>query len=166
MTTIEIETFIRVAGKFVPVADVTRYQGARNYVEGAISLTIDDTEVFGLDLWDDVNWLWPLVIQAFEDCRNSGLGKRWFPDQPLSIVVEEIWGGKTRIKVADGTPSRRSAVAPSAELYTAVGRAANEFFSKLQRLVPGTYYGSYETSIIGRWNESGRGSGSSGPTQA
>lgn len=55
---------------------------------GAISLTVDGVELLGPELWDDVNWLWPFVILALDECRRSGAGQRYFPDQPIEFFRE------------------------------------------------------------------------------
>ncbi|WP_157489044.1 hypothetical protein [Pseudofrankia sp. DC12] len=121
------------------------------YVPGAISLMIDGSEVLGTDLWDDVNWLWPFVVRAFDECRRKGVGRRGFPDQPITFKVEKVWKGNLLLTVTDGALINRVAVASGGELYEAVGRAALDFFDDFQRLCPGGDGGGEEREIAASW---------------
>lgn len=69
MCEIEVKAFLREQEGFREFSDVDRYIGDTDYVPGAISFLVDGTEVFGLDLWDDNNWLWPFLVRAVERCR-------------------------------------------------------------------------------------------------
>ncbi|MFI6680468.1 hypothetical protein [Kribbella sp. NPDC050470] len=67
---------MRIGEDFLPIQEAQRYDGDGVYVPGAASLVIDGVEVLGIDLWDDVNWLWPFIVQALDDCRRAGAGRR------------------------------------------------------------------------------------------
>ena len=152
MTSVEIQSFVRARdGEFVPIVEVPRFGGECRYVAGAISLKVDGLELFGLDLWDDVNWLWPFVVQALKDCRRTGAGKRGFPDQPISIIAERARPGHTLIRVTDGASINRTAVAADADLFGAVARAGMIFFAELFRLCPAEDMGSEENDVLMTW---------------
>ncbi|GAB3170614.1 hypothetical protein GCM10027059_37340 [Myceligenerans halotolerans] len=129
-------SFVRVDGEFRPVSEAERHDGDCEYVPGAISLTVDGVELLGTELWDDVNWLWPFVVQAVRECRDSGSGTRHFPDQPITFKVEKAqWGGNVMLTVTTADRSiHRTAIAPEGEVYETVARAGAEFFKHLRRL--------------------------------
>lgn len=152
MTRVEVRSFVRVGeGSFLAIGEVPRLAGDCMYVPGAISLVVDGVELFGLDLWDDVNWLWPLMVQALDECRQTGSGKRGFPDQPISITAERAWLGHTLLRVTDGASIDRSAVAPDEELFEAVALAGLRFFIELRRLCPDEDMGREERDILEAW---------------
>jgi hypothetical protein len=104
---------------FTPIVPVDRYEGEPDDVEGAFCLTIDGVRVTTLEEWDDVNWLWPFVVNASDECERSGRGETMFSDQPLRFSLERI-GSSDRIRVA---------------------AAGLVFFDELERLIPGSKQG-------------------------
>lgn len=102
MSWVQVEIYVRTGGGFRQVSEVTHYGDVCQYVQGAISLAIDRAELLGFELWDDVKWLWPFIVQAIEECRRNGTGRRGFPDQPISIEVARVWGDNLRVAVTDG----------------------------------------------------------------
>jgi hypothetical protein len=151
MSRVQAQTFVRSGEGFLPVSEVARYDGDCYYVPGALSLIIDGAEMLGTDLWDDVNWLWPLVVQALDECRRTGFGRRGFPDQPISFKAELAWAGNVLVTVTDGESIDRSAVAPADELYQVVAREGVQFFNELQRLCPGNEDGLEERGLLASW---------------
>ncbi|MFV0460786.1 MAG: hypothetical protein ACK5MT_18680 [Actinomycetales bacterium] len=152
MTRVQIRSFVRNDdGSFLEIGDVAAHPGDCMYIPGAVSFTVDGVELFGLDLWDDVNWLWPLMVHAFADCRSTGSGKRGFPDQPISITAERAWADHTLIRVTDGAAINRSAVAPDGELFESLAVAGAEFFRELGRLCPEDPIGQQEQEILASW---------------
>lgn len=134
---IAVETYLRSeAGTFTRVAEVARHTGDDRHVPGAIELVVDGQPVLDRELWDDVDWLWPFVVQALDDCLTSGVGERWFPDQPILFRVEAA--GESRLLfTVDGGPIHRVVSADRQEAVRAVAAAALDFFAQLGRLVPG-----------------------------
>lgn len=137
--TVSVSSHLRLPdGTFKPVANATRVEDC-DYVKGAIRLVVDGTELFSLDLWDDINWLWPFVINAMEDCRNSGSGQRYFPSQPLLFEATSLGSGdQVRLSVSGGE-ILRSVVVGGSDIYAAVAHAALDFFSSLERLCPAAW---------------------------
>ncbi|MFC8733965.1 hypothetical protein ACFT5B_16055 [Luteimicrobium sp. NPDC057192] len=136
--TIDIVSFIKSDdGSFERVEDAHEYHGDSDYVEGAISFVVDGVELFGLELWDDVNWLWPLLVHALDDYRRTGLGQRSFPDQPIYFKAEAMsWKGHTLLTVTDRGDLNRSAAVPTDDLLREVAKSGAGFFRELGRLVP------------------------------
>ena len=134
----------------------TAHDGACDYVPGAISLTVDGAELLGDGLWDDVNWLWPGIVGALEECRRSGSGTSWFPDQPIVFGAESLRRpGYLKVSVTTADRSiHRAAVAPSDAVYEAVARAGLTFFAALARLC-GSSGASREEAELRRWLQGG-----------
>lgn len=102
MSGIEVRTFLRQPdGTALPLDDVDRIERkACAYLQGSIALSVDGVEVMTPSLWDDVNWLWPSVIGAFDDCRRIGAGQIMFPSQPIRFEVEELRTWKPILRVS------------------------------------------------------------------
>lgn len=138
-------------GTFVEIAEAADHAGECEYLPGAVSLRVDGTELFGLDLWDDVNWLWPFMVQVFADCRRTGSGKGGFPDQPISITAQRVWSEHILIRVTDGSVINRSAVAPAGELFQTLAVAGSHFFGELRRLCPDNVVDQQERVVLASW---------------
>ncbi|EHR52035.1 hypothetical protein SacmaDRAFT_3831 [Saccharomonospora marina XMU15] len=151
MTRVKIATLVRLETGFVSVDNLERYDGDPEHVAGAISLVIDGTELLGADLWDDVNWLWPLIVHALDDYRRTGSGKCGFPDQPIAFSAESAGAGTVLIRVFDGESIERSSAVPEDDLFEEVARAGIFFFDELQRICPGTSYGVTERTTLEGW---------------
>lgn len=71
MTRAQIRSFVRRDDRaFLDIAETVEHTGERFSLPGAASFTVDGVELFGPDLWDDVNWLWSLMVQVLADCRR------------------------------------------------------------------------------------------------
>src|SRR4051812_37625122 len=117
---VEIETYLRSrTGVFIPVAQVHRHTGDPRWMEGAIEFTVDGQAVLDRALWDDVNWLWPSVIQAVDDCLAYGAGQRYFPDQPIIFRVEQAGPHRLVFRV-DGGAVHRVVSADRVEVLRAI----------------------------------------------
>lgn len=155
MSRVAVESYVRVDSEFRLIREVERHDGSCDYVPGAISLSVDGVELLGLALWDEINWLWPYVIQALDECRRSGSGKRYFPDQPILFSAETAgWAGHVLLRVTTSSKSiDRSAVAPADELYGVVARAGIDFIEELRRLCGPEPASAKEETALRRWLE-------------
>lgn len=145
-----MQSYVRIGDEFQPIQNVKRYDGDSMYVPGAVSLVIDEVDLMGTDLWDDINWLWPFIVQAVDDYRKSGFGKRGFPDQPISFKVEAVWPGHALVSVVSDSFEHK-AVAPDEDLYEAVARAGLTFFSELRRICSEYDAGDAEIDVLRSW---------------
>ncbi len=122
---------------FTEIGAVERYDGDRDYVHGAIRMTVEYVPLLTEAEWDDVNWLWPFVVKASLDCEQTGRGETLFPDQPIEFRVERH-GDAERVRVTVTVPGKRPRTAvTSARAYSgALAAAGLHFFAHLERLVP------------------------------
>ncbi len=140
---------------FTPIEDVERYDGEPEYVEGAIVMTVDGVPFLAEEDWDDVNWLWPFVVKASQDCERTGHGTVMFPDQPIEFRVERVGSDRVRLSLSAKDLSR-TAVASAPEYYGALAKAGLHFFEHLERLAPGAAESDREQiEALERWASAG-----------
>lgn len=153
MSGVEITTYVRLDGRFIPITDVDSHDGSCDYLPGAIRFAVDGVELLGVDLWDDVNWLWPLVIQMLDDYKRTGAGKRFFPDQPIAMTAAEAaWPGYTQVAVFTSDKLiNRTVVAPRQELFDTVALAGLEFFQHLRRLCGAGSVQEQDKEVLEHW---------------
>ena len=138
-------------GTFVDLAEATAPELASRWIRGAIELTINGVPLLDRDLWDDVNWLWPMLIQSLLDCERTGYGERMFPSQPISIVARGSGKQRLTVSVSDSTVSRTAQGEVAAVLRT-VGTGAWTFFSDLAERSPDAIAGcEEERAVAQRW---------------
>lgn len=150
MNRVRIQSYVRIGAEFQPIQDIKRYDGDSMYVPGAVSLVVDEVELMGIELWDDINWLWPFIVQAVDDYRKTGTGKRGFPDQPISFKVEAAWPGHALVSVVSDSFEHK-AVVPEDELYSAVAHAGLTFFTELQRICSEYEGDDAEIGVLRSW---------------
>ena len=152
MSRVRIQSYVKVGEVFQPIQEIEAFCGDCMYVAGAVSIVIDDVEMMGFDLWDDINWLWPYIAQAVDECRRTGIGKRGFPSQPISFKVETAWPGQVLVSVASESFESR-AIAPEDDLYAVVAQAGLTFFAELQRICPGHDNLDAEIDMLRSWQK-------------
>jgi hypothetical protein len=142
---IAIQTYLsdrHGSDKFELVQDMDSFtQKKSGYVEGFISMTIDGTEMFGPDFWDDVGMLWPWLTMMLDDCRKNGTGESSLTERAIPIRLECIPGWPGFLLLTAGRPegdhygveARRTSVA-AADLYPAVARAYLDAFDNFRRI--------------------------------
>ena len=85
---VEVRSFFRRSdGSFVPFGEMAGPVEDCRYVPGAIELWIGGVEVLSLELWDDINWLWPFVVQPLDECRRE---RRTVLSRPASEVQRRV----------------------------------------------------------------------------
>jgi hypothetical protein len=153
---VEISTVLgRPDRGYTPIEDVKRYDGEPEYVEGALCIDVDGVPFLAPADWDDVNWLWPFVVKAAQDCEATGHGETLFPDQPLKFSIDKLGkSGRVRLSLSAKNVSR-TAVADASEFYAALAEAGLHFFEHLERLAPGAADSDREQiAALRRWRVS------------
>lgn len=83
---IRVESYLKVGNDFVPIAEFKGRVKDPEYVEGAIEVEIDGVKVLTLELWDDINWLWPYIANSLEELATEQTASTSFPDQPIELI--------------------------------------------------------------------------------
>ncbi len=134
---VRIESYLRRNDRsFLLFEEVESYDGDDISIPGAIVLTIDGVEVLTQELWTDVNWLWGYLIQAIDQCRQTGYGETGFPYQPIQLEARTM-EQTDRLKVsvfAKGVVDNQ-AVGSADEIYQAVAEAGLAALDEFSRFV-------------------------------
>lgn len=145
MSEVTIQTYLadrHGSEKFNLVQDIDSFSQKRSgYVEGFISMTIDGTEIFGPDFWDDVGLLWPWLTIMLDECRENRVAESSLVERAIPIRLECIRGWPGYLLLTAGRPEgdhygvemRRTSVA-AADLYPAVARAYLDTFDNFRRI--------------------------------
>ncbi|EQA72841.1 hypothetical protein [Leptospira noguchii] len=136
---INIKTYLRIDDDYIPIEeffgkieDIEDIQ----YTTGSVELTINYVKIIEKTLWDNVNHLWPYIINAIEELlvEDQKEAKLSYPDQPITLRF-----GKTnhsgRIFVEFSYPKLRRVETSASEFYEAILNAAEKYFSKMLTIV-------------------------------
>ncbi|MEV7649618.1 hypothetical protein [Arthrobacter sp. NPDC089319] len=63
------------------------------YNDGVVSLAWQGAPLLGAPVWDDVCGIWRGLVEVVADYSATGRGETLLPDQPVSVVLEQIRGG-------------------------------------------------------------------------
>lgn len=154
MTSVVVETYLHVGGEMQRLRADAPAVGDGEYVQGAVRLVVDEVEVLSTDLRTDVDWLWPLVVDAVDGYRRTGHGSVLFPDQPITFTLQTVRGPReVLVQVAGGAGLRRSAVAEEGALVDALWAAAEEFFAWHERTSGRGIVGHEQRALLRSWRE-------------
>ncbi|MEJ7713449.1 MAG: hypothetical protein WKF84_27300 [Pyrinomonadaceae bacterium] len=133
---VKVESYLKVGDTFVLISEFEGRVPDPMYVEGAIELEMNGVKVLSLELWDDINYLWPYVAGGLLEITKEQEWSTDFPDQPITLTFRTD-ARRQRIFV-EVDPSR-GVVKTSAsydEFMTAMSEAAQEFFRRMAELIP------------------------------
>ncbi|MEU8001040.1 hypothetical protein AB0B66_07750 [Catellatospora sp. NPDC049111] len=138
---ITIRTFLRSEdGTFLPVEEQVQPLSDSDYIEGAIEMNINGTEIIGRSEWDYVDQLWSYLASMVHSLRSEERAETHFPDQPVLLEFERL-GRDLRISCRSGDVVRQARTSES-ELLDTLASAGRSFFANMSRLVPANA-GSY-----------------------
>lgn len=87
---INVNTFIKYKDMFF---DIYQYAGPRvneNNLEGGIILTINNTTLIDLEMWDYIIELWSYILEGLEYISRETPFECNFPDQPILLKMTPI----------------------------------------------------------------------------
>ncbi len=131
---IEIKTLFRIKNDFVPIEEFSGSFNDIDYIEGAISLSINNVTILSLNTWDYVDQLWAYIINGLEDII---LGKNYFtylPDQPIGLSFEIV--GNNMVKVSVDYKGCGTAVISKNIFISNMCKNGRIFFNKMLDIVP------------------------------
>ena len=135
-------------GSFVPVGEWDGEFEDPDHIDGAIVLSVDGEVFFDESLWDLVDQLWAYILNMLEELGEKDSVKTFFPDQPVELVFRRIGGGRLVISVDTGWRTKRTLQVDEADFARALLGGAEEFFTGMERLLPGRY--GYQLDQLGR----------------
>jgi hypothetical protein len=134
---IHIESYLGAPDSgFVPIGEAVSAPQDREYIYGAVELSVNGITVLDQQLWDLVDQLWAYITNVMEEFSCTGRGSTYFPDQPISLSLQRAGRRKVTISVEAVNLPRRSATTHIHELFEALCRQGEAFFSKMSELIP------------------------------
>lgn len=59
-------------------------------LDGGLSIKRYNKEILGVRYWDYLPELWGYIVNVIEDYIEEGIGKCYFPDQPVKIQLKQL----------------------------------------------------------------------------
>ncbi len=85
-----VDSFIKVGDSFVNVNEFKGRVKKSDYIDGAMSLTINYVEVINISMWDYIDQLWIYTLNALIDFDTGDDVEFYFPDQPIKVTMKHV----------------------------------------------------------------------------
>lgn len=131
-----IRTWLLVDDEFLDVESFVGPIKDPDYIEGAIELVIDGTELLTTRMWDYVDQLWAYILDGAAKVAEGKNASTFFPDQPIELKLDPI-GESARVTVV--CDDEVSASVDRRHFLSEIVREAEIFFRKLEHLLPSRY---------------------------
>jgi hypothetical protein len=131
---VTIQSLLKVADDLVPVEEFAGPIVDKDYIEGAIVLSVGHTPILTRDMVDYVDQLWAYLIRGLEEVVAGREFSTFYPDMPLEIVLRPQ-GDRVVIMVDPREGGAEASVAID-ELCTAMASAGTLFFERLRPFLP------------------------------
>ncbi|NHZ60839.1 hypothetical protein [Massilia genomosp. 1] len=143
-----VKTVLKQGQDFVPIEDWQGKVADSGYVAGALILTLDGTIILDASVWDDINWLWPLIVNGLPDLLDGKDTATGFPDQPITFSVTHVDREWLRLHVfCGGHDYARKKIRKRAYLGE-MTRAAIDFFTRFDAIAPRDYAAAHYVPIL------------------
>lgn len=131
-----VKTVLKHGQGFVPIEDWQGQLADAEYVAGALIFTLDGTVILDESLWDDINWLWPLIVNGLPDLLDGKDAVTQFPDQPISFSVTHVDREWLRLHVfSEGHDYARKKLRKR-DYLGEMTRAGIDFFTRFDAIAP------------------------------
>lgn len=133
---IRVQNFLLIDKEFVSLDDFRGNIPDPNYIEGAVCLDVNGTQVLTLEMWDLIDQLWAYVVQGLEEIQQQNAWRTYFPDQPLELSFKT--DARRQIITIEVNPDTGSikASAQYDEFFSLMGDEARNFFLKMKQIAP------------------------------
>lgn len=130
-----MSSFVLVQDELIPISEISSLDGEGTYVFGAITLIIGGEALLSDDMRDDINWLWPYLVETIEKCRTGEPAQCYFPSCPLVFSAALVGQEFIQLSVS-GRGVDRSLLVDSSIALREIGSHALAFFAHYHRLFP------------------------------
>ena len=134
--TFRIETKLKRGDEFVSIEEWCGPISDPHYIEGAVVMSYEGKTLMGENLWDDVNYMWPYLINGLSEILEGKDWHTWFPDQPITFSVEHISPDWLLLHVYAEDEEYVKKKVPKFEYLSEMVRAGRDFLSRLYRICP------------------------------
>jgi hypothetical protein len=123
----------------VPIGEELTIPPDADYIEGAIDLCINGSQILSTAEWDYIDQLWAYIAKMLVDLsKGSQVVETRFPDQPVIFQIKRVSGGMLRISCSYGEVSREAS-AREERVLAAMRQAGLDFYSRMLDLVPSNF---------------------------
>ncbi len=133
----KIYTLIKRDNLFIPLSEWIGPFADINYIEGAIVIEVNEEKIIDEKLWDDVNHLWPYIVNELPTFVSTHEMKVGFPDQPIDFSVSNIKNGWVKLTVSSSSEVYANRKLPFDDFLTELISAARYYFTRCEELHPG-----------------------------
>jgi hypothetical protein len=133
-STLKVASFFRRGSQFIPIAEFEGGFLDTNYIEGALSVSLNGNELFDTSLWDYIDQLWAYLADGICAVARGESYSCYFPDQPIKVEFEILGGNQ--IKIFVGAGAGRTGVVSRELFISEFSKAAQQFFLRMNELVP------------------------------
>lgn len=105
----------------------------RDYIEGCIKITYQETTILDFCHWDLVDQLWSYIITLIEQYYAQGSASTYFPDQPLQLSLQKKPGLNMSLMISSSKEEKIWNI-PELESLCLMLDAAKLFFETMYAL--------------------------------
>ncbi|WP_166882190.1 hypothetical protein [Massilia mucilaginosa] len=134
-----VKTVLKHGRGFVPLEDWQGKVADSDYVAGALILSLDGNIILDESLCDDINWLWPLIVNGLPDLLDGKDTETGFPDQPITFSVKHVDREWLRLHVFCGEHDYARKKIRKRDYLGEMTRAAIDFFTRFDSIAPRDY---------------------------
>ena len=143
-----IESYLRQEdGEFTLAESWNAPISDHEYLEGALKLTINDTPIITLTMWDYIDELWAYVINTLQELASGDSVHMYFPDQPIKLEMKRTPPNMILVSISPRSGKfDNSAWTHEGDFVHQLLDAGEKFFTKMSKLDPAGQ-GQYEHDI-------------------
>lgn len=134
-----VRTLLKKDNTFIPIEEWKGAVSDPKYVAGALVIKQDEEIILDEKLWDDINYLWPYIVNGLIPIANGEDFQTGFPDQPVFFQVKHLPYPKDwlLLKVFSGDEIFVNIKISKVEFLDEVIASALIFFTKIKSVCPG-----------------------------
>ncbi|AYY80459.1 MULTISPECIES: hypothetical protein [Proteus] len=125
---LQVSTYLKIKDNFININEYNGLLKDSFYIEGAIELSIYNTKVIDIGMWDYVDQLWSYLIEGLVKINENKEFKANFPDQPIEIKFQPI-NDNVLITITANEPQK--AFIKKELFIKTMALHAQDFFNKL-----------------------------------
>jgi len=89
---IKVKSCLLIKGKSYEIGEYRGRVKDPDYIDGSLTLSINDNTIISSDMWDYIDQLWCYIINGLLEIKSDGIFTTFFPDQPIEMSLEKYNG--------------------------------------------------------------------------
>jgi len=130
-----INSYIKIGDNFINFFDFNGHIHKRNYIDGAIELSINGKKLIDRSMWDYIDALWCYLSEGLSVVYDGEEFKTDFPDQPIEVNFKPIHNNYN-ILVSVNCYSEAKIIVDKKAFLSAMSNHAKKFFEHLEIIAP------------------------------